>query len=66
MGDFAKDHTPPQGLFTGIIGGRHRLIVEEEQQMLSNLLNAQSAWMPHVIVRSQLVMPVFMRRLHVH
>ena len=36
MGNLAKNHAPAQCLFTGMIGRRHRLIVEEQQQMLLN------------------------------
>lgn len=36
MGDLAKNHAPAQWLFTGMIGWRHRLIVEEQQQALLN------------------------------
>ena len=36
MGDLAKNHALAQCLFTGMIGRRHRLIVEKQQQMLLN------------------------------
>jgi hypothetical protein len=36
MGDLAKNHAPAQCPITGMIGRRHRLIVEEQQQMLLN------------------------------
>ena len=36
MGNLAKNHALAQCLFTGMIGRRHRLIVEEQQQMLLN------------------------------